>query len=294
MSELSSAYLKKLKFDPKFKNTWVYNLLTNFRITILIVLAILTAGIFSLLNLPRRINPDVNIPIVFVSTVFPGAGPQTIEEQITKPLEDSIETIANIEEISSVSQDNVSNIVVEFKSNINTDQATADVQTAVSSVTGLPSDSQEPRVLALNFEDVPVITFVLTSNTEEASLMRFSNQLRTQLEDLAQIQRVTVAGFEKTELQILINPEIQQTYKVSASAVQQAVAKALNTYPSGTVNANGSNISISVELKNSEIEKIRNLPVNLSGFKVVLGDIAAVSLISQPNQTQSYYINSDK
>ncbi|MFC1711746.1 efflux RND transporter permease subunit [Patescibacteria group bacterium] len=289
MSDELSSYLKKLKFNPKLKDSWAYQLLTNFRVTILIVLTILVAGVFSFLNLPKRINPDVNIPIVFVSTVFPGAGPEDVEELISKPLEDAIESVDKIEQISSTSQDNISSIVVELSSRVKIDEATRDIQAAVDSVTGLPSDSLDPKVMALNFEDVPVISFVLTSNTETASLMRFARQLKNTLEDLPEVQKVTVSGLEKTELEILINPEVYNLYKISPFTLQQAIKTALQAYPSGTISSNGSNMAISVEMPNKEAEKLRNLPLKLNQSQVVLGEIAAISLKSSPEQANSFY-----
>ncbi len=288
MSETSS-YLKKLRFKPKFKDTWAYSLLTNFRITILIILTVLTAGIFAFVNLPRRINPEVNIPIVFISTVYPGAGPNEVEQQITKPLENAIEQVEQIDQFSSNSQDNISTIVIEFSSRTNTDEATVDIQQAVETVTGLPAEAQEPKVIPLNFEDVPVISFLLTSTADQASLLRFSKQLQTKLEDLPQVQSVVVSGLEKTEVEILINPQVYTAYKISPFQLQEAITSALQTFSVGTVKTDSATMAITVELEQDQLTKLRQLPLLLNQSQIVLGEIAAVSLKSQPNQPPSFF-----
>ncbi|MFC1726928.1 efflux RND transporter permease subunit [Patescibacteria group bacterium] len=289
MSNPKSSYLKKLKFSPELKKTWAYSFLSNLRLIILLVITILIAGSFSYVKLPRRINPDVEIPYIFVSTIFPGASPKDVEQQVTIPLEEAIESVPGIKTVSSASQENHSSIVVEFESTIANDQATADIQTSIGSVTDLPNESQKPIVMPLDFEDVPVVTFALTSQIDPVSLMNFSRSLQKKLESLPEIQKVTVSGLEETELEIFIKPETYLTYRVSPLIVSQAVRNSLTDYPLGIVQTDRSNLSFSLDLPGKTTETLRNLPIKLNENKIVLSQIADISLRSSPLQANSFF-----
>lgn len=292
VSELSS-YLKQLKFDPQLNKGVVPGLLTNFRVTILIVLTIIVAGIFALINLPRRINPEVDIPIVFVSTFFAGAGPQDVERLVTVPLEEALQGVEGIDTFSSNSVENVSTIVVQFQSNVDIDTATADVQEAVDGVIDLPEDASEPNVQALDFEDVPVINFAIVSDADPASLAQFARQMKDRIEEVPTIKNVVVSGAENSEIEIYISPEKYQQYNINPFQLQGAITSALRTYPAGAITTSNSTLSFSVDLTQTTMEKLRTLPVQFGETSFALGDVAEISVKSIDNQARSYIATKD-
>lgn len=292
VSELSS-YLKQLKFDPQLNRGIVPALLTNFRVTILIVLAIITAGIFALLNLPRRINPEVNIPIVFISTFLPGAGPQDVEQLVTVPLENALQSVTGVDTFSSSSVDNLSTIIIQFQSSVEVDDATADVQKAVNGVADLPEGVTEPNVQALDFEDIPVINFAVVSDTDQASLAQFSRQMQERITDVPSIRNVVVSGAERSEVEVYISPEKYQQYALNPLQLQGAVSTALRTYPVGSVAANNATLSFSIDSTATTLEKLRTLPIQLAGVSYSLGEVAEISVKSVDNQARSYIATND-
>ncbi|MCL5970046.1 MAG: efflux RND transporter permease subunit, partial [Patescibacteria group bacterium] len=191
-----TSYLRQLRFDEKLRNTIVAKYISNPRLVILLVLVIVFTGIFSFINIPKVLNPDVKIPIVIVSTALPGAGPQDIESLVTIPLEDSISGLPKIDTVTSGSQDSVSIITVQFLSGVDPDKAKQDVQSAVESVTNLPKDSMTPKVQKLDFQNVPVWSFNITSSSDLASLMQFSVDLENKLKDVRSIDHVTTSGLD--------------------------------------------------------------------------------------------------
>src|SRR4030067_2098163 len=98
--EIASVYLKKLKIKPAAGSGYLAQFLSNFRVTFLIILSITVYGAFGYINLPRRVNPEVKIPIVFVSTIYPGANPIDIESLVTIPIENAVAGVANITQVS--------------------------------------------------------------------------------------------------------------------------------------------------------------------------------------------------
>src|SRR5581483_10905582 len=107
------SYLQNLKFDPKLAQSFKAKYLGNIRLVVLFVLFLLVLGVSSFIQLPRRLNPEIKIPIVSITTVLPGASPQDVEKLVTNPIEDAVNGVANRDTIDSVSGESVSQIVMQ-------------------------------------------------------------------------------------------------------------------------------------------------------------------------------------
>src|SRR3990167_9335697 len=158
------------------KATFIAKYFSNPRLVLLILVLVLGIGINSFLVLPRTLNPQINIPIVLVSTVLPGSNPGDIESLVTIPIEDAVNSVDNVKEITSTSRESVSLVSIEFESGTDPDKARTDVSSAVDFVT-LPEDANDPNIQKLDFENQPVWTFALTGS-DVASLFRFARDLR--------------------------------------------------------------------------------------------------------------------
>lgn len=285
------SYLSKIRFDQTLLKTWIASFLRNPRLFSLIVLTVIIAGVYSFIDLPRRLNPEINIPIVIVSTVLPGASPVDMESLVTVPLEKSLTDVEDVTTQSSSSQANVSVITLEFASSVDPDKARSDVQSAVDTV-NLPVDANAPRVAQLNFENQPVWSFVLSTD-DEASLMRYANTLKDQLENGDTIKEVTTPGIDEQEIQIIINPEQIATYGVSPQVISQSITSSLSTYPAGLVQTQSNVFQLTIDPEVSTLEDLRSLIISVGGTPVPLSEVATVIETSKPNQNLSYIVNPD-
>ncbi|HEY9664138.1 MAG TPA: efflux RND transporter permease subunit, partial [Allocoleopsis sp.] len=233
------SYLQQLKFDPKLTDSLIGKYLRNIRLVILVVILTLVTGIVSFLNLHRVLNPEIKIPIVMVSTVLPGAGPNDVESLLTIPIEDGVKNVDGVTKVSSVSQNSVSMVTLEFETGVDADKAKDDVQSAVQSITNLPKDVKSPTVNKLDFGKVPVWTFEL-SGKDPASLTRVARNLRDALKDLPTVDNVQVSGLDEQEIQVLIKPSAIATYGVNPLVLSQAVNTAVGAIPSGNITTEGS------------------------------------------------------
>lgn len=288
MSEVSSSYLSQLKFDEKLRNTFRWKYITNIRIVLLFALTIVLLGIFAFLNLPRRLNPEIKIPIVSVTTIYPGAAPSDIESLVTIPIEDAVAGVAGISTITSSSQESVSSVVIEFTSGIDPKTAESDVARAVDRVGDLPEDAQDPRVVAFDFENQPVWTFAL-KGANESSLYRFADELRTRVEDVGVVDRVSVSGLEEREIQLLAPVEKLTQYGISPLTLSQAISGAVQTTPLGSAQTERGVFSLSVAPSVTSIEELRALPVTISGTTRFLSDLVVISERTKPLTPKSYY-----
>lgn len=267
--------------------------LTNVRLVGLLVVSILLFGIVSFFTLPRRLNPEIQIPIVSVVTTYPGAGPTEVEELVTIPLENKLSNAKNLQKISSTSSENVSVITAEFTSSTTPDDARQEVQKLVGEVTDLPENSLAPSVRELDFEDVPVWNFVLTTSGSRASLERVTTLLKEELEASTKIDRLVVNGQEKQEIQVLFSPEKIAQYGIGPLQLQSLISTKTGSAPAGKVNTENNSYALSISENLSSIEDLRTLQITSNGQEVLLGDIATIQLRSAAEQKRSYVTTTD-
>ena len=289
--ENPTSYLNRLRFDEKLRNTFIAKYFSNPRFVFLIILSILAVGISSYVSLPRRLNPEIKIPIVVVSTVLPGAGPEDIESLVTEPLETKIDSVSDVSKVSSTSRDNVSVIQIEFESSVDPASARDDVQSAVDQV-DLPDDAQSPTVQQVDFENQPVWSFTVTG-PDPASLSRFSKELESRLEDSKHIKDVTVSGFEVQEVTVTALPEQIAAFGISPFQLAQLVSSAASSYPAGNVTTDTLSFPLAIDPAIQSISDVRNLQLNINGTIVPLSQLATVQEAAKPNQLQSFYADQE-
>ncbi|MBI2338404.1 efflux RND transporter permease subunit [Candidatus Daviesbacteria bacterium] len=279
---------KKLTATPKMEQSRFAAYLKNPRLVILIILLISLTGIFSFLNIPRVLNPSINIAIVTIVTVLPGAGPDDIESLITIPIETATNGLANAKKATSVSRDSVSVVSIEFESGTDPEKARVDTQSAVDAVT-LPTDAQPPRVAKLDFQNQPVWSFTVTTTKDNASLIRFSKELKDRLKQLPQIREITTTGLDETEIQIILKPESIATYGINPQILLGAIKSGVKALPAGAVKTDQNSFILTIDPTITSTENIRNLKLNVLGIIVSLSEVAQVSQRVKPDQAGSFF-----
>jgi len=288
MSKKITSYIDQLEYDPQLEKSSIAKYLTNVRLVFLLIIGIVVFGLFSFFTLPRRLNPEVEIPIVTVMTVMPGSGPNDIEQLVTIPLEKELQNAKGLDTISSVSQDNVSIISTEFSSSVGVDEARDEVQRIVDSISDLPDNSQTPKVSSLDFEDVPVWEFSLTSNGSQASLEQIARELEDTLENISAVDRLVVSGIEEQEVQVVLKQEQIAEFGVQPAQLSQLISTAASSFPAGTSTAGNSVYPVAFDKQLESVEEIRFLPLKMDDSQVLLGDVAEVQLASKRNQKRTY------
>lgn len=288
--EKEGSYLARLRFDPKLLGTFKAKFLTNIRIVILLIIIIVVAGISSFITLPRRLNPEVKLPIVTVSTVLPGASPKDVEDLVTNPIEDAVKGTKGITELNSVSNESVSTIIAQFSSTTAPEKAEADMKSAVDSVNNLPEDAKTPVVKRFDFEDQPVWIFSVKGK-DPASLLRFSNALKERLEDDSIVDRVTVSGLEQQEVQILVDAEKTVNYRLNPLTLSQKVVGLLSSYPAGNITTTNLSYPLGINPAIASVNELRNTVLTVQNSQIKLSDVATVTERTKPNLQQSFIAN---
>ncbi len=196
----------------------------------------IVAGSFAYMNMPREGDPEVDVPIVVVSTIYPGAAPAEIESLITIPLEKALEGLEDIDEIRSGSVDNVSMVITRFDVDANIDEAIREVREAVSDeIPNLPDGAREPIVTEVSFSNIPLLIISVKGDYDPVQLKDISEEIADDLEQMPEVLETIVTGGLTREIQINIDPSKAEHYGLSILEVIKALQASHLSIPGGSL-----------------------------------------------------------
>ncbi|MBL4694785.1 efflux RND transporter permease subunit [Candidatus Gracilibacteria bacterium] len=247
-------------------------------ITWLMIIGIIIAGSSAIKNLPRELQPEINIPFGLVSTTLPGASPEDTESLLTEPLEKQIASIADIKAITSTSGIGFSSIGVEFEANVDIDQAVQELKDAVDiAKIKLPDDASEPFVAKAQANSAPVINFSILGDKALHELTDIAEEISEELEAVSGVKEATVLGGQKKIVEILIDPAKAQNFNLSLSQITQLIKSQNNNLPLGIISSDQKAYSVRIDNQFKSIEEIRNLPLlYINETQILLSDIAKI------------------
>ncbi|HEV7662176.1 MAG TPA: efflux RND transporter permease subunit, partial [Chloroflexota bacterium] len=212
--------------------------ITRYWATIAIFVALAVAGIASYVALPINQFPAVNIPIVTVTTIYPGANPQEIETQITRPIEDAVAGLSNVDNTVSTSGEGFSSVTITFTDRADQIQISADVERQVNSVAGtLPSGANRPIVLKIDLTQVPIMDMALVDDTQTPEVLYAiaHDEVMPRLEQIGGVSQVALIGGRQEEIKVALDPTRLAAYGVSIGQIQSALAAANASLPGGSI-----------------------------------------------------------
>jgi len=266
--------IDKLKeFKP---SSWAIDNRTSiFILTVIITLA----GLAAYNSLPKENFPDIVVPQIYVSTVYPGTSPEDMENLVAKPLEKQMKSISGVKKITSNSLQDFSNVIVEFNTDVEVSIAKQKVKDAVDKARNdLPTDlPNEPNVQEINFSDIPILFINIAGDYPLDKLKEYSDDLKDRIESMKQITRVDLVGALEREIQVNVDMYKAQAAQVSMRDIENAIAFENMTISGGTVAMDGLRRSISVKGEFKNVETLNNIVVvSTQGSPIYLRDIAEV------------------
>jgi len=214
-------------FEFSVRNSLFVNLLSLF---------ILVAGIFSLFALRREAFPNISYDTVMVQTDYYGAPPEEVEKLVTMELEDELKEVSGIDEMTSISSENISLIIIKIDPD-ETDKSRIvnDIQRAVDKVDNLPLGSEDPEVDELRSRDFPVINVSLSGEMSELSLQKLARKLEIRLLDLRDVARIDRVGWRDREIWVEVDPERVREDRISLLDIMVALRDQNRNLPGGTL-----------------------------------------------------------
>lgn len=290
----TSSYLQKIQFTASDFSALLKNYITNMRLVALVLIFLIFGGAMSYINIPRTLNPEIDIAVVAVTTILPGATPTDVESLVTEKIEKEVAKVDKIDVITSTSRESVSSVIVQFKDGVNRDSAQTDVQNAVGTIAALPADAQTPQVKAFDFEDIPIMRYAIVGKgIDQASLNSFADSFVKDLEDIESIDRVEISGNEQQEVQILITEGQLKELGVNLATVANLIRGSIGSYPSGQIYTENLEIGLTIDRATMTLDELRSVVIAINGVMYRLGDIAEVTERSAPGYVPAFLTSSD-
>ena len=246
----------------------------------LILIALVVSGLFSLITIQKESNPEVNVPIGFVITTLPGASATDVESLVTNEIEKAIVgTLDDVNQITSVSSQGVSQVTVEFNANADLDKSIQDLKDEVdTAVPELPEEANDPFVQQIDFSQDPVLTFAIAGDLPLSQFAKLGRQLQDELETVSGVSNVSLAGAPDREIQVVVNPEALRAHNLTLSEVVGAIRRSNVNLPVGSITQSGVIYNLQFDAEISDPAEVGNIVVkNIDGQLIYVRDVALVS-----------------
>jgi hydrophobic/amphiphilic exporter-1 (mainly G- bacteria), HAE1 family len=245
----------------------------------MIIVVFVVLGAFSFFQLRTDLYPDVEFPVVTVTTVYPGAGPDEVATQLTEPIEDAVSNIPNLNSLTSFSRDNLSIVILEFELEVDADLAAIDVKDQVDAIRGmLPSDVEAPVVQKFDIDAFPIVQVALSGPQGADRLFDLADdQIRERLSRVSGVADVSVVGGRRQEVQVTVFPDRLEAWNLSVQDIVELIRAENLVIPGGRVQNRDEATSVRVTGEYRQVRELEDLRLFLADGQVLrLGDVATV------------------
>jgi len=261
--------------------------------TALIFIAMAIFGIFSLINISLDRFPKFDANVVMVMSSYPGASAEDIETNLTKVLENSLNGVSDLKNLSSTSKENISLITLEFIEGVDIDVATNDVRDKLDMVNSvLPDGASLPIIFKFSADDMPIMIMAATADESLQALEKIlDDKVATPLARVSGVGTVSIAGAPQREIQVYCDPNKLEAYGLTVAGISNIIASENRNVPSGTIDIGSNAYSLRVEKEFTAAEQMLDIVVGHSnGKNVYLRDVARV-IDGVEERYQEAYVN---
>ncbi|KXL54183.1 swarming motility protein SwrC [Anaerotignum neopropionicum] len=262
--------------------------------TIMVTLMVFIAGIVAYTSLNLSLMPNVDIPVVLVSTSYVGAGPEEIENIVSKPLENALGTVNNVDTVTSISNSDTSLIIVQFVDGTDIDMASLDLRDVLDRAKySLPDDVNDPIIFKIDMNAIPIYLGVTADHLDLKELNDLlEDNIMPRLERIEGVASIDSYGGIEKEVAITIDPTKLAGYNLNISALSQVLAAENMNLPSGTLSQGETKLQVRTMGQFSSVDEIRDLPIATpSGAIIQLSDVATVVETEKDEESISYVNN---
>jgi len=261
--------------------------------TALVFIAMAIFGIFSLINISLDRFPKFDANVVMVMSSYPGASAEDIETNLTKVLENSLNAVSDLKNISSTSKENISLITLEFVEGVDIDVATNDVRDKLDMVNSvLPDGASLPIIFKFSADDMPIMIMAATANESLQALEKIlDDKVATPLARVSGVGTVSIAGAPQREIQVYCDPNKLEAYGLTVSGISSIIASENRNVPSGTIDIGSNAYSLRVEKEFTSADQMLDIVVgHVNGKTIYLRDVARV-IDGVEERYQEAYVN---
>ena len=247
--------------------------------TLMLMVTLVVFGLFSYPKIGIDQFPDVDVPVITVTTIQPGADPESVERDISEPLEEALNTLSGIDSLRSINLENVSQVIVEFDMNADVDVAAQDVRDRVqATLSKLPTGIEAPVVEKLDLGATPILTLALVGPLPDRELTKLAeDHVKPMIQQITGVGAVELTGDRRREIQVELNPTRLRAVGLTAPEVVQMLAAQNLDVPSGRTAEAGVERTIKLRAEAATVEDLRNMVIaSPNGVSIRLRDVADV------------------
>ena len=250
------------------------------RMILALIIASLAAGVFSYTGLPKEGEPDIEIPALFISVVFPGISAADSETLLIRPIETELADIDGLKKMTATAAENYAGVAIEFEFGWDKAKTMADVRDAMNSAEAFfPEGAEKYSINELNFSEFPIIIVNLTGDVPERTMTRVAKKLQEEIEAMDAVLEAVVSGDREEMVEVTIDPLRLESYNVTAGELINVVQNNNQLIAAGEVDSKQGTFSVKIPSSFNEVQDIYNLPVKTNGDRIVtLGDLAQIKL----------------
>ena len=248
--------------------------------TILTYILIVVFGFYCFQSLPLALMPEMELPVAIVYSTYAGAGPEDIEQQVTKPLESACAGLAGLDALTSTSAENMSMVIVQFDYGTDLDETLTDMRDKVDMVKSqLPEDASDPTVMSIDIDSMPVIMVALTGSDLATLQSIAEDELEPALERLEGVASVDVMGGYENEVAVKTDAARLKGFNLTVSSVAQQIGADNMAVPGGELDSGSQTLSVRTDGEYQSVDDVKNALISLpTGGTVRLSQIADVSM----------------
>ncbi|MDR1201078.1 MAG: efflux RND transporter permease subunit [Tannerellaceae bacterium] len=259
--------------------------------TALIFVAVVILGLFSLTRLSVDLLPEIESNMILVMTAYPGASAADIETNLSKPLENVLNSVSDLKNITSQSKENISIVTLEFEYGTDIDVATNDVRDKLDMVTSaLPDDAENPIIFKFGTEDIPILILSVTADESMDALYKIlDDKVANPLARIGGVGAVSISGAPIREIQVYCDPYKLEAYGQSIESISSVIAQENRNTPGGTIDIGSNTYSLRVQGEFTDASQMLNLIIgNREGKPVYLRDVARVEDTVEERMQEAY------
>lgn len=249
------------------------------RTVLLIFVLLIISGWTTYNNIPKESNPDITIPIIYVSIIHDGISPEDAERMLIRPMEKELRTLEGVKEMTSTASEGHASVQLEFVAGFDPKNALADVRDKVTLAKAkLPSDTEEPVIKQVSMADQqPVITVVLSGPVPERGLVTLARELKDVIESLKEVLEVDVGGDREDIVEIVVDPLLMESYGLDQNDILNLLQRNNRLVAAGTLDNGAGRFAVKVPSVYETVKDVYDQPIKIDGDNVItFGDVAQV------------------
>jgi len=256
----------------------IYAALNRSRTTILTLLFLVAGGIVAFQNIPKEANPDIAIPMIYVSVTLEGVSPEDAERLLIRPMEQELRSLEGITEMSATASEGHASVLLEFDAGFDSDKALQDVREKVDIARNdLPAEADEPRVNEVNVALFPVLSIGLSGPLSEEELITMARQLQDEIEGIPEVLEVDIAGDREDMVEVVVDPQVLDSYGIDYDELGRRVARNNQLVAAGSLDTGDGRMTIKVPGVIETLEDVMSMPLKVADDSVVtFADVATL------------------